>query len=117
WSGNLWNNSNGDGANFGSTGIGAINVNAPINVKSLNFTSTGYTLNGSGPLTFVGGTSLATTGFINTSTTLGGATIRNVTINTPINSSLGLQKEGGGTLTLGGALTFSGAGVSLGAPN
>jgi len=117
WSGSAWNNANGDGAIFGSTGIGAINVNAPINVNSLNFTSNGYTLNGTGPLTFVTGTSTATTGFINTSTTLGGATARNVTINTPINSSLGLQKEGGGTLTLGGALTFSGTGVNLGSPN
>src|SRR4051794_19525774 len=41
WSTGLWNNANGDGAIFGATGAGTINVSAPINVSSLNFTANG----------------------------------------------------------------------------
>src|ERR1700760_2082073 len=56
WSGSLWNNANGDGAIF-SSAAGAIDVNTPINVNSLSFTANGFTLNGTGPLTFVSGSS------------------------------------------------------------
>ena len=64
WSTGAWNNANGDGAIFGATGVGTINVTAPINVNSLSFTANGYSLNGAGPLTFVDGTSTQGTGFI-----------------------------------------------------
>src|SRR5687768_4479954 len=37
WSGAAWNNANGDGAIYGATGVGAINLPGPINVNSLNF--------------------------------------------------------------------------------
>ncbi len=35
WSTGAWNNANGDGAIFGATGVGAINVTSAINVNSL----------------------------------------------------------------------------------
>src|SRR6476659_6622905 len=57
WSSRAWNNFNGDGAVFTSTGVGAINVNAPINVNSLGFLASGYTLNGPGPINLVNGSS------------------------------------------------------------
>ncbi|MFL6530835.1 MAG: beta strand repeat-containing protein, partial [Chthoniobacterales bacterium] len=104
WSGALWNNAPGNGAVFGATGAGAINVSAPINVDSLGFLANGYTLNGTGPITFVKGSSTLGTGnvFVDTGLT--------ATINAPINSSLGLTKRGQGTLQLGGPITFSGLG-------
>ncbi len=107
WSGAAWNNLAGDGAIFGPTGVGAINVMALINVNSLNFTANGYTLGGAGSLTFVDGDSTLGTGFINTET---GVT---ATINTAINSSLGLIKLDAGTLQLGGPITFSGDGFPI----
>src|ERR1051325_628851 len=45
WSTGLWNNGNGDGAVFGPTGVGPINVTAPISVNSIGFTASGYALN------------------------------------------------------------------------
>src|SRR6201995_3236466 len=102
WSGSAWNNGNGAGAIFSSTGAGAINVNAPINVNSLNFMVNGYTLGGTGPLTFVNGTSTLGTGFISVNPN------RTAVISTPINSSLGLLKFGGGTAQFSGPMTFSG---------
>src|SRR5438045_2105061 len=65
WTGAAWNNSAGDGAIFGATGVGAISVPGPINVNSLNFTVDGYSLNGTGPLNFVNGTSTQTTAVVN----------------------------------------------------
>ena len=53
WSGSAWNNANGDGAVFDGNFIGAITVNAPINVNSINFMANGNPLSGTGPLTFV----------------------------------------------------------------
>src|SRR5262245_55398940 len=35
----FWNNANGDGAVFGGTGVGTINVTTPINVDSIGFTA------------------------------------------------------------------------------
>ena len=96
WSTGMWNNANGDGAIFGATGVGTISVASPINVNSLNFTANGYTLGGAGSLTFVAGNSTLGTGLINTET---GVT---ATINTAINSSLGLIKLGAGTLRWAG---------------
>ncbi len=107
WSTGTWNNLHGDGAIFGATGAGTINLTEPINVNSLNFTANGYTLGGAGTLTFVDGTSTLGTGFINTDTSV------TATINNAINSSLGLIKLGAGTLQLGGPITFSGDGLAL----
>ena len=72
WSGAAWNNLAGDGAIFGPTGVGTIDVTAPINVNSLNFTANGYTLGGAGSLTFVDGSSTFGTGFINVRSELHG---------------------------------------------
>ena len=104
WNTGVWNNANGDGAIFDATGAGAINVTSPINVDSLNLIASGYSFNGTGPLTFVNGTSTLATGIINVDTHF------DVTINTPINSSVGPAKVGGGTLRLAGPMTFSGVG-------
>src|ERR1043165_5473993 len=50
WSTGLWNNGIGDGAVFGPTGVGPINVTAPISVNSIGFTASGYALNGTSPI-------------------------------------------------------------------
>ncbi|MBC7938520.1 MAG: autotransporter-associated beta strand repeat-containing protein [Chitinophagaceae bacterium] len=107
WSTGSWNNGSGDGAIFGATGAGAINVTVPISVNSLNFLANGFTLNGAGLISFVAGSSTLGTGFINVDP---GVT---ATINTGINSAQGLFKLGGGTLQLGGPVNFSGAGFTL----
>jgi autotransporter-associated beta strand protein len=99
WSIGAWNNANGDGAIFGATGAGAITLAQPINANSVSFTANGYSLNGSNALTLVDGTSTQTTGVINTDPGV------SATINVPINSAVGFQKIGGGTLTLSGPLT------------
>jgi hypothetical protein len=77
WNTGVWNNANGDGAIFNGTGVGAINVTSPINVDSLNLTANGYNFNGTGPLTFVDGTSTPGTGIINVNAGF------DVNINTP----------------------------------
>src|ERR1043166_8429131 len=107
WSTGLWNNGNGDGAAFGATGAGPINVTTPINVNSLGFTASGYTFNGSGPINLVPGSSSLGTGriYVNTGLT--------ETINAPVNSSLGLAKRAPGSLELAGPVTFSGTGLVL----
>src|SRR4051812_33168666 len=64
WFTGLWNNGNGDGAVFGATGVGAINVATPINVNSIGFTASGYALNGLSPINLVTGTSSLGTGKI-----------------------------------------------------
>ena len=107
WNTGVWNNANGDGAIFDATGAGPINVTSPINVDSLNLIASGYSLNGAGPLTFVNGTSSFTTGIVNVDTHF------TLTINTPINSSLGLSKKAPGTLVLAGPITFSGLGLPI----
>src|SRR5262249_54053689 len=82
---------------FNATGAGTINVSQPINVDSLNFTVDGYSLNGTGPLSFVAGSSTQTTGVVNV------AAASNAAINIPINNAVGFQKIGLGTLTLNSA--------------
>jgi fibronectin-binding autotransporter adhesin len=94
WTGAAWNNAAGDGAIFGATGVGAINVPSPINVNSMNFTVDGYSLNGAGPITFVNGTSTQTTGVV----AVGTASTAQISV--PISSSVGFQKLGAGTLVL-----------------
>ena len=111
WSTSLWNNANGDGAIFDATGAGPINVTSPINVDSLNLIASGYTFNGTGPLTFVSGTSTLT-GLVNPAR-ISVDPHFDFTINTPINSSLGLIKKAPGTLMLAGPITFSGLGFAL----
>ena len=93
WNTGVWNNANGDGAIFDGTGAGAINVTTQINVDSLNLIANGYSFNGTGPLTFVNGTSTLATGIINVNTGFG------LTINTPINSSLGQPRKAGDLAT------------------
>ena len=105
WNTGVWNNANGDGAIFDGTGAGAINVTSPINVDSLNLIADGYSFNGTGPLIFVNGTSTLDTGVIIVDTDF------NFTINTPVNSSVGLCKLAPGTLVLAGPITFSGLGL------
>ena len=105
WTTGVWNNANGDGAIFNGTGAGAINVTTQINVDSLNLIANGYSFNGTGPLTFVNGTSTLATGIINVNTGF------NLTMSTPINSSVGLSKLGAGNLNLAGPMTFSGLGL------
>jgi autotransporter-associated beta strand protein len=104
WNTGAWNNANGDGAIFNGTGAGGINVSAQINFNSLNFTANGYSFNGTGPLISVNGTSTLGTGVINVAA-------GDVSITTPINSSVGLGKVGAGILELGGPMTFSGIGL------
>ena len=110
WNTGVWNNANGDGAIFDATGAGAINVTLPINVDSLSLIASGYSFNGTGPLTFVDGTSTLANGI--TPARINVDTHFDVTINTPINSSVGPAKVGGGTLRLAGPMTFSGIGYS-----
>jgi len=78
WNAGVWNNANADGAIFDATGAGSINVTSPINVDSMNLIASGYSFNGTGPLTFVDGTSTLASGIINVDTHF------NATINTPI---------------------------------
>ena len=108
WNTGVWNNANGDGAIFDATGAGPINITSPINVDSLDLMASGYSFNGTGPLIFVDGTSTLSSG--PTSPRINVDTHFNVTINTPINSSVGPAKVGGGTLYLAGPMTFSGIG-------
>ena len=121
----LWNNAGGDTAAFDGNFPGAVVVNAPISVGAIDFTGPSNAtnpVNGSAGLTFINGTN--SIGSVNGSTVPTNGSIidvnvaaTNAVINAPINSSLGLQKWGAGTLTLGGQLNFSGTGLNLGAPN
>jgi autotransporter-associated beta strand protein len=102
WSTGAWNNAGVDGAIFGAAGVGTVNVNAPVVVDSLSFTVDGYTLAGTGPITFATGASTQTTGVVNVA---GGLT----RISTPLSSAVGFQKIGVGVLEISGANTFTGA--------
>src|SRR5262245_35467543 len=103
WSGAAWNNAAGDGAVFMGSGMGPISVPGPIAVRSMNFTSMGYSFSGPGPLSFTTtGTSTLGAGVVSTDAGVG------ATINTPFNSAVGLQKAGDGVLELGPGNSFSG---------
>jgi autotransporter-associated beta strand protein len=93
----VWSNADVGIANFGGTAGGAITLDAGgITAFGLNFTASGYSLSG-GPLTLTG---------------LGGGGINtgafDVTIASIIAGDAGLTKSGTGTLTLGGANTYTG---------
>ncbi len=103
WSGTTWSNAAGDGAIFGPTGVGAIAVPAGISVNSFDISADGYSFTGPGPFTFVNGTSTQTTGVVNVAA---GATAQ---FAVPINSAVGFQKIGPGTLVLSGAGNYTGA--------
>lgn len=106
WSGAAWNNANGDGAIFGAAGLGAITVAGPINVNSFNFTVDGYSFVGPGQFNIVNGVSTQTTAVANVAS---GATAK---FHVPLNSSLGFQKIGPGTLELNSPISVVG-GIGL----
>jgi fibronectin-binding autotransporter adhesin len=87
----------GDGneiANFGNT-AGTVTLDTGITANSLVFSTTGYTITGN-ILTLAGTGGVIDTGAVN------------ATINSSIAGSVGLTKNGTGTLTLGGANTYTG---------
>ncbi|MEA3211368.1 MAG: fibronectin-binding autotransporter adhesin [Chthoniobacter sp.] len=94
WSTGAWNNATFDGAIFDSTGVGNVTLAAPITVGSLIFAASGYTLGGSGPLTF---THAASGGLAPGQIGISSATAR---IDAPVTGTAGLQIIGTGTLTL-----------------
>jgi hypothetical protein len=100
WTGAAWSNA-GDAAIFGGLGQGTITLPGAINVRSFNVTSGNYTLSGAGGLTIVE----TGTGTAAPSSILVGLG-NSLTINTPLTSSIGLYKDGAGTLGLGGPVSF-----------
>lgn len=106
WSGSTWSNA-GDAAIFGGLGQGTITLPSPINVRSFDVTSGTYTLAGVGGLTIVSsGSGTAPPSAILVGT---GATLN---INTPLTSSIGLFKNGEGTLRLGAPVSFPAPGTT-----
>lgn len=102
WSGAAWNNLAGDGAIFGPTGVGTINVTGPRNVNSLHFAANGYSLNGAGSINFVDGTSTQTTSVITVDNGI------SVALNVGLNSNIAFQKFDAGLLTLNSPSPISG---------
>jgi autotransporter-associated beta strand protein len=91
-----WNNAALDDAVFGAT-AGTVTLAAPITAHNLTFDATGYVVTGN-TLT-LGGASPAV------SVVAGGT----ATIGSTLAGTAGLEKTGGGTLTLSGASTYTGA--------
>lgn len=92
-----WTNNGLERANFGGAAGGVVTLDAAgITAFGVNFTTTGYTLNG-GPLTLAG-----TGGPISAGT---GVT---ATINSVLTGSVGLTKSGAGILIIGTASTYTG---------
>jgi autotransporter-associated beta strand protein len=110
WTGTTWNAA-GDSAIFSGNGVGFISVVGTINVGSLNLTGGVYTLSGSGGLTIAPG---ATGTQSPNSIIVAGSAAQfpPLAINVPIASSIGLYKDGGGTVNLGAPVTFTGAGTT-----
>jgi autotransporter-associated beta strand protein len=85
---------NGSDADFVTSGTSAVTVSGTVDVNSITFTGTGYT---------IGGTALTLTGTGgNITTTSAGA------ISAPITGGVGLTKLGTDTLTLSGDYTYTG---------
>lgn len=103
WSGSTWSAA-GDSAIFGGLGAGTISVSGAINVGSINATAGTYTLAGSGSLAI----DPSATGTQAPSSIIVDAAAGPLTINTPLASSIGLYKNGGGVLQLGAPVTFTG---------
>jgi autotransporter-associated beta strand protein len=108
WTGSAWSNA-GDAAIFAGAGTGTISIPAAISLRSIDVTAGSYTLSGAGGLTIV------STG----SGTLAPSTIRiatgnALTLNTGLTSSIGLFKDGGGTLNVNQPLTLTGTTPILG---
>ena len=106
WSTGSWNNANGDGAIFGATGAGTINLTTPINVNSLNFTANGYTLGGAG-LAHLCQRHQHARLWLHQRRPLASrprSTLRST-------ARLGIIKLGAGMLELGGPMNFSGNGL------
>ena len=93
----LWNNANGDTAVFGAGGVGGtVTASSGITIGGLTFNAISnvtYTLAG-GPLILTNAPTITA----NT----------NATINSVLSGSAGVVTTGAGTLTLGGANTFTG---------
>ncbi|TPM29428.1 autotransporter outer membrane beta-barrel domain-containing protein, partial [Mesorhizobium sp. B2-2-2] len=96
----IWSNGALDDAFFVGT-VGTVNLGAPVTVHNLTFGVSGYALSG-GTLTLGGSTPTIDTG------------AGTATISSAIDGNAGLTKVGSGTLTLGGANTFTG-GVNVNA--
>jgi autotransporter-associated beta strand protein len=92
----IWANSGSERANFGNTG-GTVALSTGITAYGLNFTVAGYTISGN---TLTLGTG-AGAGVIDT----GGV---DATISSVVAGSVGLTKNSGGVLTLGGTNAFTG---------
>jgi autotransporter-associated beta strand protein len=92
-----WSNATFDDAVFQGT-PGTVTVGGAVSARSLTFLTGTYSVTGASTLTLSGG---GGTGTINTAA-------NNVTISTPIAGTLGLTKQGSGTLTLSGNNTYSG---------
>src|SRR5262245_34520548 len=107
WSGTTWSAA-GDSAVFTGLGAGTITVPGAINVGSFNVTGGSYTLAGSGSLTI--DTGATGTQAPRSVIVAGGA--GPLAINVPLTSSIGLYKDGNGTLQLGAPVTFTGAGTT-----
>jgi autotransporter-associated beta strand protein len=104
WGGAAWNNAAGNAAIFGGTGVGPMAVPGSITVRSMNFTASGYSLAGPGPLSLTSsGAGTLVAGAVNVDAGL------IATINAPITGPVGLQKLGTGALELGGANSITGS--------
>jgi len=87
---------NGDSAFFETNGLSTVNVAAPgMTVDSMTFDGMGYTIQaGGGDLSLVGTATITTN--------------QAAEISAPLGGSVGLTKNGGQTLTLSGANTYTG---------
>jgi fibronectin-binding autotransporter adhesin len=85
---------NGRQAVFQGSGTSLVTVSGAVQVNGIHFVGTGYT---------IGGTTLTLTGSNLITTTSAG------TINAPLGGTVGLNKLGAATLTLGGVSSYSGA--------
>jgi fibronectin-binding autotransporter adhesin len=90
----------GDEANFGIAADYTVTVTEPITVGNI-------TVSGSAGILTIAGSSANSLTLASAATLATGG--RNVALSAPINGSFGLTRSGGGTVTLSGASTYSGA--------